>query len=70
MDETPQLGQPLELDEGGVLSLLRCRGLGLGFVLGFWRNYGTLWGFGVRDFGRGLGFVMIAWESKLGVQDL
>ena len=46
MDETPQLGQPLELDEGGVLFLLRCRGLGLGFVPVFWRDYGTLWGLG------------------------
>ena len=70
MDETPQLGQSLELDEGRVLFFCAGGGLGLGFVLGFWRNYGTLWGFGVRDLGRGLGFVMIAWESKLGVQDL
>ena len=69
MDETPQLGQPLELDEGGVLFLLRCRGLGLGFVPVFWRDWDFM-GFGVSDFGRGLGFVMIAWESKLGVQDL
>ena len=57
MDETPQLGQPLELDEGGVLFLL------------LWRDWDFM-GFGVSDFGRGLGFVMIAWESKLGVQDL
>ena len=46
MDETPQLGQSLELDEGGVLFFCAGGGLGLGFVLGFWRNYGTLSGLG------------------------
>ena len=70
MDETPQLGQSLELDEGGVLFFCAGGGLGLGFVLGFWRNYGTLSGLGSEILVEVLGFVMIAWESKLGVQDL
>ena len=44
-------------------------GWGLG-VQGSTTSFMDFMGFGVSDFGRGLGFVMIAWESKLGVQDL
>ena len=70
MDETPQLGQPLELDEGGVLFPSALQGVGFGVCSCLLEGLWDFMGFGVSDFGRGLGFVMIAWESKLGVQDL